>query len=403
MKYVSSTILLLIFVASAQANNLERSVAILKAWEAKFNHTKIFYVRDIDPDNKYSLEVWPGVSILRKHSSQTNVLVSYYEGLVWYGMPQGSSYKYAKVYGTELEQNVSTYKYWSRELLQGLIVYLSGELKVSQALQFGSHPDCKVLTPSRLKWTFSPPSNAGFVAGTTIALTIDTIEKVPKEVNISSPNRASSVKRLIKSKGKLAFEIFELDSTKLKRVGGVKIQKTEPLLNKPTQFEPAVGELIDDRAMGVDYPYGTKRNPISSKIVADTIRKAKLGQLVVASGNDRRLLCGPDCLTYMLHLQGKFVDTSKVFEQFGDTVSGTTLGAIKDVGNKLGGSFNVYNSSAKSIQSIQTPFLASIRPAHFVVVVSFTRDKVTVINPPDGVQTLPMSYFLESWTGYYVK
>lgn len=109
--------------------------------------------------------------------------------------------------------------------------------------------------------------------------------------------------------------------------------------------------------------------------------------------------CGAACLTAIVNSFGSSVRQNKIREILGITPGGISFSVLIRGANKLGLLARPVHTSIKYLPTLSLPAIAHWANNHYVVVVTATSKRITVMDPDTGERSFSPSDFEVKWTG----
>lgn len=113
--------------------------------------------------------------------------------------------------------------------------------------------------------------------------------------------------------------------------------------------------------------------------------------------------CGAACLQSIIHYYGGNVTLERLIELTKTTKEGTTFYNLKEASEEIGLATRSYRvSDIEKIKEINTPFICQITKnnyTHFVVVYKIKDNKLLIMDPSIGKQSIDIFDFNNIWTG----
>ena len=109
--------------------------------------------------------------------------------------------------------------------------------------------------------------------------------------------------------------------------------------------------------------------------------------------------CGPTCLRMIAKFYGKTFSREFLRDKAGITRMGVTMAGIADAAEAIEmRTLGMRIALESLVNEAPTPFIASWRQKHFVVVYKTTKDKIFVADPAQGLLEYSLQDFLQAWT-----
>jgi len=110
--------------------------------------------------------------------------------------------------------------------------------------------------------------------------------------------------------------------------------------------------------------------------------------------------CGPAALLSICKFYGIDTTEKEIALLAGTNQIGTSMYGLVQAAEKLGLKATGMELSLEELKSARKPLIAHVNGGHFVVVISFHEEQLTLIEPVLGVKSVSQVDFRRGWKGY---
>lgn len=178
----------------------------------------------------------------------------------------------------------------------------------------------------------------------------------------------------------------------------------KPLGARPEAPSPPVGSEIFDESTNLRYK-AAPLVPLSVAEMQEVVRamenRVPMSDKSPEDAEQRRLLCGPDLISYYFHMTGRTHQLEKdILLRFPEApIRGTNLLELKQFLTEHGVTVEAKQMTADQLRRVKGFAILSMRPAHFVLYVP-SSDGLVVIDPPHSWHKLSNEELERTFTGH---
>jgi ABC-type bacteriocin/lantibiotic exporter with double-glycine peptidase domain len=109
--------------------------------------------------------------------------------------------------------------------------------------------------------------------------------------------------------------------------------------------------------------------------------------------------CGPASLQKVMEHFGESIPIATIRSLSGTSQKGTSMLGLKHCAERFGFNCAGWNLAAEDLLQIPLPAIVFLDEGHFVVLETVSRHRVFLNDPARGARVLPLTRFLERWSG----
>ncbi|MEI7986424.1 MAG: cysteine peptidase family C39 domain-containing protein [Armatimonadota bacterium] len=350
------------------------------AFESLFKDSMVKY-KDLESGNEFALYLAGADEALVTHG---NTIASLSHGLLSRRSIDNEDKPIVSIaYGSSIATSVRAMSADLHALLFWLGARVSGDLNMSDAFQ--SAKDAHVTkTDQFLIISFSTPDDSKF----SISWREDMV--CPEKLSIGSIKYEYS-----RPKGHSWPVTIGLT---ISGKHGGKLEVSEPieLLKRPPLIEIQNGSVVYDEHYNLRYVQ-EEASSISAESASEVIKRCLAKETKLVTGNQRKMLCGLDCVYYLSKMMNRPIEYRLLLEDLPDAKTrGATLEELQSLALAHGLKSKGYAVSWQELKDLKKYAILSWRPSHFVL---YVPESGGIISPPYSTDMPDAQRALALYTG----